>query len=43
MMKALNCKVSFVCEVKEMVVDRAIDVMRDAISRLCGSHESWVS
>ena len=31
------------CEGKEIVVDWAVDVMRDAISRLCGSHESWVS
>ena len=31
------------CEVKEMVVDWAIDVMRSDVSRVCGSHESWVS
>lgn len=43
-MKALNCKVRLcVCELKEMVVDWAIDVMRDAISGMCGSYESWVS
>ena len=30
-------------EVKEMVVDWAIDVMRDAVSGVRGSHESWVS
>ena len=43
MMKALNCKVRFCFEGKEMVVDWAIDVMRDAISGMCGSHESWIS
>ena len=31
------------CEVKEMVVDLAVDVMRDTVSGMCGSHESWVS
>ena len=31
------------CEVKEMVVDWAIDVMRDIVSVMCESHESWVS
>ena len=31
------------CEVKEMIVDWAVDVMRDATSGVCGSHESWVS
>ena len=42
MKKALNCKVRFCFEGKEMVVDWAIDVMRDAISGMYGSQESWV-
>lgn len=31
------------CEVKEMVVDWAIDVMRDDVSGMRGSRKSWVS
>ena len=31
------------CEVKEMVVDWAIDVMRSDVSGMPGSRKSWVS
>lgn len=31
------------CEVKEMVVDWVIGTLSDDVSRVCGSHESWVS
>ena len=43
MMKALKLQSEVLCEVKEMVVDWAIDVMRDDVSGMPGSRKSWVS